>query len=537
MRDARLDAVAYKWATAAEPSKSGIVFMGTLPSNFSQKNVQHSKVDWGNLREILAAVEVGGVKLNVDDQYNPATGPEAELEALHAHHAGVVECESLAEVEIEHCLQQFEKEYVRSKTRWEDRRDPEVWSSILQAVKRSASTGAPWSWIAKENADALEDPVLRAKVVGLAIQRAEWFAEIDPDWLESTLQKDPAFLLKHGLADPVRIFVKKEIHPGRKVLSRKWRIIMSVSLVDRLVETLLCFSQDEKEIEHWRDIPSKCGFGMTDEAIHDMIKYAQDKRLNTSSDASGWDATVPMSLLKLEAERRVRLAADVCPEWAAAVRNVFLSSAYRIMMTSDGHLYRRVVPGGQASGRKVTSSSNSAMRRAVDIIAGMHFGVETASMCMGDDCHTHLGTVDPVEYTQFVFNQFGIRLTDVVREESDFEFCSHRFVVDANVAYPINPLKSLANFAASLAGGVERDQALQTLSQLKNNWRHLPGGDALLHVAQTMLADRCPLKESSEDGESESSLGFLGFQHPQQGQVEQGSSGLAHASGGSVPRL
>ena len=49
-------------------------------------------------------------------------------------------------------------------------------------------------------------------------------------------------LVKAGLCDPIRVFVKNEPHSSKKLEEGRVRLIMSVSIVDQLVERVLCSS-------------------------------------------------------------------------------------------------------------------------------------------------------------------------------------------------------------------------------------------------------------------------------------------------------
>lgn len=460
----------------------GLQRLGRVATNFNKCDKSCVPVEWGDDELSLAAIG-----LDTHDQYLPAVGPKAELDSMKMHYAGALPREELSDAELKACHDAYMRDYVRSNTGWDQRRDVETWTEILSTLKRGASTGMNYSWLAKTNGDVLDDDEMRQFVVALAIQRAEALSLMCPAALEEKLRSDPTFLVRNNLADPVRVFIKNEIHPRRKAVINKWRHIASVSIVDRLTETLLVRNQDKAEIENWRKVPSKCGFGQTDADVAELVDFALLKGLNLSSDASGWDGTVPLTLLRLDAQRRVWLARDANTAWENAIKNVFLSSAYRLLATSDGNLYRRLVPGGQASGRKVTSSGNGAMRRAVDVVAGLHLGCDTQSMCMGDDCVTRWSG-DEKEYVDFVQRRFGIKLTDIARMNQHFEFCSHLFDVERKIAYPCNPLKSLANLAQRI---MSHEDVVQHVEQFENNLRHHPDREALIAVVDGMLERHC----------------------------------------------
>lgn len=499
MRIARLAAVDVQWAEPALREVSGgLVYLGKAQTPFSAINVSESQIDWGEDEQALREA-----KLDTSDQFNPARGPKAELQSLHQHFDKVAEMGSLTNQELQELKESFIREGVKTPCSWDQRRDPNVWADILDTLKKQASTGFPYAHIAKMNIDALNDDVLRVELQQLAIQRLEALSVMKPQAVEACLILDPSFLVRHNLADQVRVFVKNEIHPKRKAIIGKWRNIASVSLVDRLVETFLVRNQDMAEIKGWREMSSKSGFGLTDVDMSEISRFCVKNKLTVSSDASGWDSSVPRMLLMLDAERRVWLCDNPSEGWATALRNVFIASAYRVLMTSDGRMYTRVVPGGQASGRKVTSSGNGAMRRALDVLVGRRLGVSTFSMCMGDDCVTHFGgdagsvARAKENYAREALNRTGVVLTDVSEREGRVEFCSHEFDLSTGLAYPVNPLKPLANLASKRVL-VEFDQ---NYDQFLRTIRHHPDRVALTRVADSLRARRrAPEKNDSENG-------------------------------------
>jgi mRNA-degrading endonuclease RelE of RelBE toxin-antitoxin system len=70
-----------------------------------------------------------------------------------------------------------------------------------------------------------------------------------------------------GLVDPVRVFVKNELHSTKKVRQGRYRLIMSISVVDQLVDRVFSTEQNSEEIRHWKHIPSKPGMGLDDEGL------------------------------------------------------------------------------------------------------------------------------------------------------------------------------------------------------------------------------------------------------------------------------
>jgi hypothetical protein len=53
-------------------------------------------------------------------------------------------------------------------------------------------------------------------------------------------------LVEGNFCDPVRVFIKAEPHSTNKVNQDRWRLIFAVSVVDQIIERLLCGDQNKK---------------------------------------------------------------------------------------------------------------------------------------------------------------------------------------------------------------------------------------------------------------------------------------------------
>jgi len=189
-------------------------------------------------------------------------------------------------------------------------------------------------------------------------------------------------LVKAGLCDPIRVFVKKEPHSAKKLEEGRVRLIMSVSIADQLVERLLSSELNQLEIASFHRLPVKPGMGFSTEKI-DLVGAHFDKfeRL-VSSDVSGWDWSVSASELRFDAERRVGAAGvsmDHPYARALLARSTCLSRS--VIAFSDGEMLAQRWDGVQKSGSYNTSSGNSWIRVAAARFAGAG---EVAAM--GDDC-------------------------------------------------------------------------------------------------------------------------------------------------------
>nr|AHA43783.1 RNA-dependent RNA polymerase [Potato leafroll virus] len=249
-------------------------------------------------------------------------------------------------------------------------------------------------------------------------------------------------LVQEGLCDPIRLFVKGEPHKQSKLDEGRYRLIMSVSLVDQLVARVLFQNQNKREISLWRSVPSKPGFGLsTDTQTAEFLECLQKvsgapsveelcanhKEYTRPTDCSGFDWSVAYWMLEDDMEVRNRLTFNntqltkrLRAAWLKCIGN-------SVLCLSDGTLLAQTVPGVQKSGSYNTSSSNSRIR----VMAAYHCGADWA-MAMGDDA-LEAPNSDLEEYKTLGFK------VEVGRE---LEFCSHIFK-NPTLAVPVNTNKML----------------------------------------------------------------------------------------------
>lgn len=189
-------------------------------------------------------------------------------------------------------------------------------------------------------------------------------------------------LVKAGLCDPIRIFVKNEPHSSKKLEEGRVRLIMSVSIVDQIVERVLCSELNSKEIASFHRLPVKPGMGFSQEKVDLVGAYLGSFGELVSSDVSGWDWSVSAAELRFDALRRVGAAGvSVDHPYARALlaRSVCLSRS--VIAFSDGLMLAQRWDGVQKSGSYNTSSGNSWIR-----VAAARYSGAGCVCAMGDDC-------------------------------------------------------------------------------------------------------------------------------------------------------
>lgn len=246
----------------------------------------------------------------------------------------------------------------------------------VAGLKKDASTGVPFCYAFKTNEELL-DACGEEQLIEVVWDRLRQLAA-NPD-LSSLSAVE---LVDGGYTDPVRLFVKGELHSTEKVQQQRMRLISILSTADQVIERFLCAGQNRTEIDNWETIPSKPGMGLDDESL-DSLRADMKSYVNpVDTDISGWDWAVPGWLMLLEAQVRVALAGcKPGSTYARLLVNRVMCLSLSLMVFSDGTIWEQVVRGIQKSGSYNTSSSNSRMRVLLAYMAG------AARACaMGDDC-------------------------------------------------------------------------------------------------------------------------------------------------------
>jgi hypothetical protein len=294
----------------------------------------------------------------------------------------------------------------------------------------------------------------------------------------------PEELVKLGIFDTVKVFIKKEPHSLKKINNGKLRIIASVSLVDQIVTRLLCMRQNKAEIKLWESCPSAPGMGLTDDGFRIIWETAERfSKAGTvcETDVSGWDWSMQQWELDLDASVR----ADLMGVKEDSLISFFLKAhahcvGHSVFALPDGELLAQTIPGGQLSGDYNTSSTNSRGRIFASMAARWRAGYRswTGQMlaqqfprlgikAMGDDSF-EIWFRELVQYLEEIGH--SIKMCVQRPNLENFEFCSQVFV-ESGVAYPVDYSKTLFRF---LSHNPADPRYPEYRAQLLYYFRHLP---------------------------------------------------------------
>ena len=285
----------------------------------------------------------------------------------------------------------------------------------------------------------------------------------------------PQHLVRLGLCDPCKVFVKNEPHKKSKLLRKVQRLIFSVSLIDNVVSRLLHSNQNREEILNWKLIPPSAGLGLDDpglEAIQESIRLMGLRTSGLmSSDVSGWDFSVQSWELEADLQRRIELNCSKGTDWERIASAHHYCMARKVFVLSDGSMYQQLIPGLMPSGWYLTASSNSNIRAIDSYHVALEAGVTPAVKTMGDDS-VEAVVPDPIE----AYSKLGktIKFVENVTP-SKFEFCSTLF--ENGIGVPVNIDKQLVNLLCYKP--LTYSEGLDRFQQFCYELRHYPHLDDL----------------------------------------------------------
>lgn len=258
----------------------------------------------------------------------------------------------------------------------------------------------------------------------------------------------PEEMMLKGLSDPRVMFIKNEPHNDKKKLSKKWRLIWNLSLIDSVVQSLCHQIQNKADIalyqagpgaraSYYNATPSGVGIGHADEGIDLFGSYidAMGADFVTSSDVSGWDISYTRRMWFMDAQRRVSCAHGQNSEgqgysmdgnqvagFSRLMYNMaILSSAH--MMAFGSEVWQNNLFGNMGSGTPSTSASNSPGRSFLSFACD-----RMATISVGDD-NLKGGTYTAAHFE--MFKAYGselreLKVSDLTKREP-IEFTSHLY--------------------------------------------------------------------------------------------------------------
>lgn len=283
-------------------------------------------------------------------------------------------------------------------------------------------------------------------------------------------------LVLNGLIDPVKLFVKNEPHKLSKIVEGRFRLIFSMSVIDNIIARILLSFQNNAEIDAWEDIPLKPGMGLTDDHMKSIWKYVWEHEVGglVEADMKGWDWSFQEQDFVADLERRAALNNGKHTLWWQIARAHYHCVMRKVMVLSDGEMYKQLTPGIMPSGWYATSSTNSAVRAINHAHAALVEGVEPFIMAMGDDSVER--TVPNVEEHYRSLGKICGMLNPASSQK--FEFCSTLF--QGAIGVPVNLTKQLYNLLR--VRPIAANDACLRFDQFCYELRHCPELPTIIRI-------------------------------------------------------
>lgn len=266
------------------------------------------------------------------------------------------------------------------------------------------------------------------------------------------------------VADPIKVFVKQEPHKVGKLQEGRLRLIMSVSLIDALVDRLLFMRLAHRVVRNYHKTNIMIGWTpLMGGYRHLDVLFGGAPTI--SIDKKAWDWSVPKWLLDLVMEVILDLSPDAPEWWKQAVKTRFrcLFEVPRFVFP-DGTFGEQERPGVMKSGCYLTIIINSIAQLLIHEMAVAKLGLEDKAdpiIVLGDDS---LQRWFP-EFKMYVeyMESLGFRV-EVEEHRDACEFAGFRFSGNYTPAYLKKHLFQLEHLPID-----ERERVAQTLQ----NYQHL----------------------------------------------------------------
>jgi hypothetical protein len=400
------------------------------------------------------------IRPSCDDYGWPQRGAAAELASLTYQFNQVKRPDFPPHEKLKEVMALTNKDYYQFKL-------PSFWESFNEDLlnkkidefkdflKPDSSPGVPYAQYGATNKTCLAN--MGSEFNRIVIERLRKYKDTPAEEIRAMSADE---LVKAGLADPVRVFVKDEPHKKAKIKQNRFRIIASVSIVHKMIEMLANRDLHKQEIALWKEIPSKPGIGFTDEDNAFMWKdvHSEPGR-KAENDTRGFDFSVRPEEKLICAEGVIDLCSNPSEFWERVQLAMALVECVVLWYLSDGTLLISDMLGMMLSGLYVTSRRNSWLRNWRSKLIGVPW-----IKCAGDDA-VEAYIEDAVEK----YSKYNWVVTGYKEIIDDFVFCSRVYKKDSS--HPETVEKTLMNLLHNVPKTLEEYEGymMQFTDQVKNH--------------------------------------------------------------------
>lgn len=183
-----------------------------------------------------------------------------------------------------------------------------------------------------------------------------------------------------------RAFVKDEPHKRKKVLEKRWRLIIASALPVQMVWRMLFKHQNDSLNARPYSSPSKHGLVFCYGGWRRFLAYVHSQKLYYSRDISGWDVNAPGWALLLVGKWRQSWP-GITPAWVTLQERLYQDAFQQSrILFSNGVVVQQEYDGFMKSGIYNTISDNSVCMVAMHILACLRSGLRLGKFAAtGDD--------------------------------------------------------------------------------------------------------------------------------------------------------
>lgn len=216
--------------------------------------------------------------------------------------------------------------------------------------------------------------------------------------------------------DPIRLFIKPEAISQAKFDKGAYRLISSISLPDRMIDSMLHSVFNKRVVATWPISPIRIGWSPLCGGWKLMNRVPQH-----AADRSAWDWTVRAWMLELALEVRVRLCENMNPVWLElAQRRYRQLYGNALFVTSGGTYLRQKESGAQKSGNFNTGTDNSIIQLLLHHLVCLELDLAPGVLiACGDDT---LQTPQPRHYYERLAKYCILKPVEEKTEFCGFDF-------------------------------------------------------------------------------------------------------------------
>lgn len=221
-----------------------------------------------------------------------------------------------------------------------------------------------------------------------------------------------------------RCFIKLEPHKEKKILSKRWRLIMCPPLNLQMLCQMAFSSMNDKIIKNALRLPTQQGIILCGGEWKSYYDQWIKERTVCGADKTAWDWTMPEWMIGMCFRLRQRLSYGYGNNWnvmAAKLYDWIFGTKFQVAL-SNGDVYGQCFAGVMKSGCVNTISDNSFGQLFLHILVSMRMNISVYPLvkACGDDtlqAEEHLSNLS--EYTRFGFLIKSVSTT--------LEFVGHEF--------------------------------------------------------------------------------------------------------------